>query len=373
MHAKTRTIEPHIVYIVRARLHRKRANVIQTLKTVEALEKIGVRVRLFIPPWHKREPLQERLSFFGVFKTLDVHATRLLKSCWKAFSFAPFFWVHDKLLRTVPCVYTRSIPLSLCLARRGIPHSLEIHDVVACRETGMLQPLLLAYQHGIIRNLFPISRAISEILVENGAEPDRIHVCPSGVDTEIFSNIQPINPMRLKNPHILYTGRISRDRGLGILEQLASMRQCRVTVVGEMQDQPRNSAIQVIPFVSHSEIPKYLEEADILVMPYQRHLPHARSISPIKLFEAMAAGRPIIISDLGPIREVIRNGENGLCVNPDDPSAWLAAVDLLRKNPDLAVRLSQVAKKEASKYSWENRAFTIRNVVLNHQLCTKQT
>ncbi|SMC17674.1 Glycosyltransferase involved in cell wall bisynthesis [Desulfacinum hydrothermale DSM 13146] len=355
-----------MVYVARARLHRRRANVIQTLKTVEGLDKIGVGVRLFVPPWQGKESLEERLRYLGVLRRLDVCATPWLKSHWKAFHFAPFFWIYGRLLKTAASVYTRSVPISLSLTRRKIPHSLEIHDVAAIHRTGALEPVLAAYRRGVVRNLFSISRAAAQMLIEHGAEPTRIHVCPSGVDPAMFRKIQPFDPRRLKSPHIVYVGRISRDRGLDILERLSTLDCCRVTVVGELQDPPRHSPIQVVPFVSHRDIPKYLEEADILVMPYQRHLPHAASISPMKLFEAMAAGRPIIVSDLKPIREIIENGRNGLCVDPDDPEGWVAAVQSLRANPDLALRFSQTARNDAATYSWENRACTIRDVVLRN-------
>jgi glycosyltransferase involved in cell wall biosynthesis len=91
-------------------------------------------------------------------------------------------------------------------------------------------------------------------------------------------------------------------------------------------------------------------------MPYQADLRHAATISPIKLFEAMAAGRLVIASDLPPIREVIRHGENGLLVPADDPAAWIAAVRRAQDAPDHAMAMAMKGRETAAEYDWGTRA-----------------
>jgi glycosyltransferase involved in cell wall biosynthesis len=70
----------------------------------------------------------------------------------------------------------------------------------------------------------------------------------------------------------------------------------------------------------------------------------------------MAAGRPIVASDLPSIREVLRDGENALLVAPGDASGLARAVERLLADPDLAARLARVALDEVAAYSWERRA-----------------
>jgi glycosyltransferase involved in cell wall biosynthesis len=79
-------------------------------------------------------------------------------------------------------------------------------------------------------------------------------------------------------------------------------------------------------------------------------------MSPVKLFEAMASGRPVVASDLPPIREVIVDGENGLLVDPDDVEGWIAAVRRLQGDPNLPIRLAQQARIMAKDFSWTRRA-----------------
>lgn len=356
---------PQIVYLSRARLHRPRANVIQTVKTVEGLARIGVSVELHLPPWNDKRTLDDILRRLGVSTPIGIQGHSGLRSFWKPLAFAPYFWRRKDVLRKTPAVYTRSVDLSLALLKHGIPHSFEIHDMEALKHRGFLKTLVAGHLNGLIRHFFPISHAAAQGLVEYGVDPRRIHVCPCGADLAMFENIAAWKPSGLRRPHVMYVGRISRDRGLGVLEKLAQQGSCRVTVVGAMDDRPQTERIRLVSYVPHHVIPRYLEQADILVMPYQRNLPHAGSISPMKLFEAMAAGRPIVVSDLEPIREIIRHGENGLCVNPDDNEAWVAAVRFLQEHPHLAERMAAQAKQEAERYSWENRARVLQHALLS--------
>lgn len=362
---------PQFVYVSRARLHRPRANVIQTIKTVEGLARIGVAAELFLPPWKGGRSTEDILKDLGVGASLQLRPESGLRSLWKPTAFAPFFWRYKKRLQNASAVYTRSAVLSGALMKHGVPHSLEVHDMAALRTQGFLDRLIQGFAQGLIRHFFPISRAAAQGLLERGVAPEHVHVCPCGADLHLFKNVAPWDPRRMRRPHIMYVGRISRHRGLRILEQLASHGAFRVTVVGALEDIPHTEHIEVIPFVPHHQIPRYLEQADILVMPYQRDLPHAQSISPMKLFEAMAAGRPIIVSDLEPIREIIQHGRNGLRVDPDNAEAWLNAVRFLQDHPELARDLAANALKDASRYSWENRARILRDVLLRDrgELC----
>jgi glycosyltransferase involved in cell wall biosynthesis len=85
-----------------------------------------------------------------------------------------------------------------------------------------------------------------------------------------------------------------------------------------------------------------------------------RHTSPLKAFEAMAAGRPLVASDLPSSREILRDGENALLVPPGDAPALAAALGRLLDDPLLARRLAEAAWREAAAYSWGERARHLR-------------
>ena len=103
---------------------------------------------------------------------------------------------------------------------------------------------------------------------------------------------------------------------------------------------------------------------DVLLMPYQQSVSigvaghdTARWMSPIKMFEYLGTGVPIISSDLPVLREVLRNGDNSLLAPPADVGAWTEALAKLDDDPVLAARIGATAHMEYQRqHTWTRRA-----------------
>jgi glycosyltransferase involved in cell wall biosynthesis len=304
--------------------------------------------------------LQARLAELGVSEPLDIRFTPLLHHRWKrmkAIGYRPFVALNRRRLARANAVYTRWPDISAALARVGIRHSLEVHNSYELEKLGMVGAVVDAHRRGVIEWLVPISRAAAEFLVGAGADPKRIHVSPSGADLDDFATIPAFDPARLDHPRIVYAGRISHSRGLGMFETIAERGLAEVSLVGEKEREVRSvPSLQVFPAVPHRDIPQWYAQADLVLLPYQRDLGHAQSISPVKLFEAMAAGRPIIASDIAPIREVMEHMKTAILVDPEDTESWIAAVELLKRERTLAAQLAAAARALAPQYTWRERA-----------------
>ena len=85
-------------------------------------------------------------------------------------------------------------------------------------------------------------------------------------------------------------------------------------------------------------------------------------MSPVKMFEYMAGGRPIIASDLPTIREVL-NEKNAVFVPPDNPSALAQAIEELLKHPERAQEFARQAKRDVLAYSWDERTKRILSFI----------
>jgi glycosyltransferase involved in cell wall biosynthesis len=103
---------------------------------------------------------------------------------------------------------------------------------------------------------------------------------------------------------------------------------------------------------------------DVLLMPYQKSVSigvarqdTARWMSPMKMFEYMASGVPLVSSDLPVLREVLEEGRNALLVAPSDPQAWVAAVDRLAVDAGFAAHLGATAHANYREHhTWAARA-----------------
>ena len=77
--------------------------------------------------------------------------------------------------------------------------------------------------------------------------------------------------------------------------------------------------------------------------------------SPLKVYEYMAAGLPVVVSHVGQLKFLIKDETNGLLVPPGDSFALATALDRLRRNPLLATRLGQAARKAMMQnHTWDS-------------------
>ena len=112
-------------------------------------------------------------------------------------------------------------------------------------------------------------------------------------------------------------------------------------------------AVQFTGLVSHPEVPGLLSAADITVAPYPR-MTRQLWLSPLKLFEYMAAGSAIVATDAGQVGQVIRHASNGLLVAPGDVAAMAEAIARLATDAELRARLGAQAREDAVReHSWD--------------------
>jgi glycosyltransferase involved in cell wall biosynthesis len=110
--------------------------------------------------------------------------------------------------------------------------------------------------------------------------------------------------------------------------------------------------------VPHAEMPTYLAACDVLISPHGRQADGGEFFgSPTKLFEYMAAGRPIVASCVGQIADVLVDNESALLVPPDDPQALCRAIVRLVDDASLRVALGRAARQAAEqRHTWRQNA-----------------
>ncbi|MFN4310039.1 MAG: glycosyltransferase family 4 protein [Ferrovibrio sp.] len=169
-----------------------------------------------------------------------------------------------------------------------------------------------------------------------------------------------------------YFGHLYTGRGIDIVEAMAAARPDTLFLVyggtdADVAARRSSRRLANLSFMGHVPHPMARELMclmDVLLMPYQQTVSigvaghdTARWMSPMKMFEYLGAGVPIISSDLPVLREVLRDDENCLLAGPADTTAWIDALDRLRDSPDLAARIGTAAHAEyEQRHTWTRRA-----------------
>jgi glycosyltransferase involved in cell wall biosynthesis len=203
-------------------------------------------------------------------------------------------------------------------------------------------------------------------------------VAPDGVDLSRFDPTLTAENARQRlgleqGPWVVYVGGLYEGRGLETLFEAVATLPVKLLIVGgrdeaevaAWQARAKSKGAESVRFVGYQSpalTPFYLAAADILAMPYGARTltPSGEDttawMSPLKLFEYMAAGRPIVASDLSALRRVLKHEENALLTPPDDVIGLREAVRRLIVDPQLGNHLAQTARTEAQTHTWVERA-----------------
>jgi glycosyltransferase involved in cell wall biosynthesis len=110
-------------------------------------------------------------------------------------------------------------------------------------------------------------------------------------------------------------------------------------------------------------VSQFLDESAVLPSPYQERIEVSRGgdtgtvFSPLKVFEYMRTGKPIVASDLPRIRDILTDRVSALLCSPDDSKAWCLALVEILENPEFAENLGRRARADfEANYSMKTRA-----------------
>ncbi|MBI2763959.1 MAG: glycosyltransferase family 4 protein [Chloroflexi bacterium] len=169
-------------------------------------------------------------------------------------------------------------------------------------------------------------------------------------------------------PIVLYQGGFSPGRGIGeLIEAMSGVPGAHLVLLGygrlvaEFRARVDHSAaasrISLLPAVAPAELLEWVASADVVVIPIQGDTLNHRLATPNKLFEALAAGVPVVASDLPGMAPIVRELDAGVLVDPSAPASIAAGIrTLLEAGPEERdARRHRIQAAAASRYGWQTQ------------------
>jgi glycosyltransferase involved in cell wall biosynthesis len=390
-----------LVYIANARFPTEKAHGYQICKMCEAFVQNGAAVLLLHPWRHQVDPFLSAQSLFDYYHLPAVFKVKALPNLdvvrvqplFPRNVFMLLFFAHALLWGGYAAqvarreegnlYYTRDAAVAYWLGWLGCPTVYEAHAVPKRAQRWLLQRIV---QRPALRLVVVLTSFIKEALVQIGCPAEKILVLPDAVDLSLFKDLPAQEECRgrlglpLNRPIVGYIGRfrtLEMEKGIPeLIEAVAHLPSANggeplLVCVGGPKEavssylslaRRLNLAKQRLRFIDqvpNTEVPYWIRAFDIAVAPFPETNHYAYFMSPLKVFEYMAAGVPVVASDLPSIREVLTDRENALLVSPGDPKLLSHGIAEMLKDPALGQTLAQRALQDIREYTWEERASKI--------------
>lgn len=367
-----------IIYINNSRLPTEKAHGYQICKMCEQFAQAGAEVELWFPARQSRIK-EDAFNFYGVkpiFRIREINSFNWLR--FDKYLGRLSFWLNSWFFFMVlfftkvdrgAVVYTRNIEISWLF---NLKKNKAIYEDHRWPETKVWLYKFLAKTND---RIVVITAALKNLYVANGFNKNKILVAPDGVDISEFNlpiakkEARRLAGLPLDKKVVMYTGHLYEWKGAQTLADAAGLLGDDIAVVfiGGAEDdikkfKNKNSGrknILIIGYIRHGRIPLFLKAADVLVLPNLGDEKISSSYtSPLKLFEYMAAARPIAASDLPSIREIL-NINNSILVEPGDAKSLANGIKQVLSDKELGDKISRQAYSDVQKYAWEKRAKSI--------------
>lgn len=270
----------------------------------------------------------------------------------------------------------------LALAGAGAPTLVELHSLRfhASALSRLALRRLIASPN--LRRIITISQALRDDLIAvTGVAAGMVTVAPEAArprsDVELAAPAPDwlASAMRPGRLQVGYSGSLYGGRGVNLMVGLAArLPAVDVHVLGgppaqaaalrERTDRPANLHVHGLRPVADAE--RLQNAMDVLLAPYSSSVQTpggvdtARWMSPMKVFEYLAAGRAMVCSDLPVLRETLTHEETALLVEPDDTDAWVDAVVRLRDDEALRRGIGTRGRAlHAEHHTWGHRTHAL--------------
>jgi len=382
-----------ILYLADIRFPLERANGIQSMETCHALARRGHEVHMIVRPDTTR-PARDPYVFYGLprIDRLTIERAPVVgPSVARRMGYLAFALGRSIGAGRVDVVLTRDLSVAAALLRAPgalrPPIVYESHGyapdvasalpalVSTATAPGARKLRRLAEREGAVwrgaDGYVTITRGLANDLETRFGARAHLAIVPDGVRLQPGTSGPAREIARSSDrPLVVYAGHLYAWKGVDVLlEALAEVPEADGLIVGGHAKEPDlarvraladklgiGSRVRFTGLVDPPDVRALLSQASVLVLPNPASAISTRFTSPLKLFEYMAARRPIVATDLPAMREVLTPDVNAILVAPGSAPALSAGIRRVLSDPELVVRLSEAAATAVLDYTWDRRA-----------------
>ncbi len=293
-------------------------------------------------------------------------------------------WSMIRRLRSADAVYMRAhfaaLPASLIASRIGVPVFQEINgrpdDIfVTYPWLGRLGALIhwsYRVQMRQAAHVFVVTEGL-RLWAASESGHDRISVVTNAADTNLFTP-EGARPSEL-HPYVVFVGSLTAWHGVGTMlratQQPAWPKGMKLIIIGDglererLKDLAPSEIITWLGRLPQAEAARYVRGAVAALSITEDRADHLTTgVAPLKFFEAMASGVPVIVTDLAFQADLVRNHDTGWVIPMADADALAKTVAEIVSNPDLGQRRGRNGATYVRQHgSWVRRAETIDTVL----------
>jgi len=377
-----------IVYVTNSRIPTEKAHGVNIMEMCQALAEQGIKVKLILPK-RKNDITADPFIYYHLPENFEIQYVNIIDLIGKG---RPYAFAIAQACYALKILFSNKLGeknKTIILAREHIPSLLlkwrgykVFHDLhgFPVKKFWFWKYFLIRMDGIIATNRWKKEQCVTKFNIAD----NKIIVAPNGFNLKLFKVDQEKNELRkalampLEKKIAVYAGHLYDWKGAQVLASSAKyLPEVLFYFIGgtgndikDFKDRfGQEDNIRLIGHIAHDKIPKYLKSADVLVLPNSKKAKDPRFVvysqfdsSPIKMFEYMASGTPIVASRLPSIQEILNNN-NSILVEPDNPENLAQGIKEALNNESLALKISQQARLDAEQYSWDKRATKIINFI----------
>jgi glycosyltransferase involved in cell wall biosynthesis len=298
------------------------------------------------------------------------------------------FWIQGlRRLSAADVVYARAhpanFPIVLAARLRRIPVVQEINGTyrdIAVTHAWIssliwLVAALYRIQFRLANALIAVTPGLADwVHCEAPTVPH--YIIANGVDPKIFNPSAPLQRVTSRN-YAIFFGSLTRWHGIetmiAAVDNDTWPTEVDLVIIGDGQLSAivrdaagRNPKIHGLPSVNQKTLAGYIRGAVVGLVPINSIGDRNRfGVAPLKLYETLACGTPVVVTEFAEQAELVRSLGAGIVIPPNDPNALAAAVRMLRERPISADRMLQAASIIGANHSWINRSLDTEKILLN--------